>query len=130
MAYNIPLRIRNLIRKADTTNPYLIAAHLKINIRFVNTPSHINGFWKKILKRKFIFVNADLEEWQQKAVIAHELGHILLHPQYKYFCQNSRTYYCSQRHENEADTFAILLCQETLDIDKRYIERFLKDGWK
>lgn len=43
---------------------------------------------------------------------------------------NRRTYYCSQRHENEADYFSIELCSYSMDIEENFIELFLKDGWK
>lgn len=131
MAYNIPLRIRNLIRKYDTANPGQLAEALHINVRVVPTPAHINGFWKRILRRKFIFVSDQLDEWQQQAVIAHELGHIILHPQYHYFCLDSRTYYCTQRHENEADAFSIELMKTAMpDIDSCFVDTFLKEDWR
>lgn len=129
MAYNIPLRVRNLIRKAGTADPWAIASILGVHIRLVKTPTHINGFWLRILRRKFIFVNQSLEEWQQKAVIGHELGHILLHPHYRYFCEAQRSYYCSRKHENEADAFAVELLKHS-DIDPNFTALFLRDGWK
>lgn len=131
MAYNIPLRIRNLVRRAGSANPYDIASYLGIKIKSVDTPEHINGFWKRILRRKFIFVNKRLSEWQQKAVIGHELGHIILHPKYRHFCLDNRSYYSTTRHENEADDFAVeLLKQACPDVDSRYVDTFLKEGWK
>lgn len=129
MSYNIPLRVRNLIKKAGSSNPWVIASMLDVHIRLVETPTHINGFWLRILRRKFIFVNQSLEEWQQKAVISHELGHILLHPHYHYFCEEQRSYYCSRKHENEADAFAIELLKHS-DVDPNFTALFLKDGWK
>lgn len=77
MVRNIPLRVRNLVNLVGSSNPYDIADYLNIKIKTEDMPKHVNGFWKQILKRKFIFVNKDLCEWQQKAVIAHELGHII-----------------------------------------------------
>lgn len=131
MSYNIQLRVKNLIRRADSSNPYDIANFLGIKIKPVNMPKHINGFWKPILKRKFIFVNQELEEWQQSAVIAHEIGHILLHPQYHYFCIRNRTYFCIQKHEEEADNFSVeLLKYSNSNIDSNFVHLFLEDGWK
>lgn len=129
MAYNYKLRIQNLIKKYGTSNPEEIAKYLNINVRYVDTPNHINGFWKRILRRKFIFVNAELEHWQQQAVIAHELGHILLHPKYHHYCLENRSYYHSTRHENEADFFAIKLLEYS-DIEPMFVDYFLKNGWE
>lgn len=131
MAYNIPLRIKNLIKRTGSKNPFEIAKILNINIRLVDTPTHVNGFWKRILRRKFIFVNENLNEWQQKAVVAHEIGHILLHPKYRHFCLDNRTYFCSRRHEDEADAFSEeLLKQACPDIETKFVNLFLKEGWK
>lgn len=130
MSCNIPLRVRNIIKKAGSADPYDIADYLGIKIRTVDTPAHVNGFWQQILNYKFIFVNQNLCGWQQKAVIGHELGHIILHPQYRYFCMDRRTYFCSQRHENEADYFSIELCSYSMDIEENFIDLFLKEGWK
>lgn len=90
MAYNYKLRTQNLIKKFDTSNPEQIAKKLNINVRYVDMPNHINGFWKRILRRKFIFVSDRLDEWQKQTVIAHELGHILLHTHYHHFCSEGR----------------------------------------
>lgn len=131
MAFNIPLRIKNLIRKAGSANPYDIAAYLNIAIFPYPLIGHANGFWRRVLRRKYIVVNSKLEEWQQKAVIAHEIGHILLHPKYRHFCLDSRTYFCSRRHEDEADNFSTELLQYACpDIEQKYVKKFLKDGWK
>lgn len=131
LAYNYNQRIKNLIRKFDTANPELIAQNLKINVRYVDTPNNINGFWKRILRRKFIFVNERLEEWQRMAVIAHELGHILLHPTYRYFCAEGRSYFAVTKHENEADLFSVELMNVLYpNIDSNFVDLFLKQGWK
>lgn len=131
MAYNIPLRIKNLVRKYDTADPKQLAKALNINVKLVDTPCHINGFWKRILRRKFIFVSDQLDEWQQQAVIAHELGHIILHPQYRHFCLDSRTYYCTTKHENEADAFSVELMKAAMpDVDSNFVGLFLKEGWR
>lgn len=131
MAYNIPLRVKNLIKKADSPDPRAIAAAMGIRVRLVDMPTHINGCWKRVLRRKFIFVSDRLEEWQQKAVIGHELGHIILHPQYHCFCLDSRTYYCSTKHENEADAFSVALMKEVMpEVDSCFVDVFLKEGWR
>ena len=129
MAYNYKLRIQNLIKRYGTSNPEEIAKCLNINVRYVDTPNHINGFWKRILRRKFIFVNECLDEWQKQTVIAHELGHILLHPHYHHFCSEGRSYFASKRHENEADSFAMCLMEHN-GVDTIYSYTFLQDGWR
>lgn len=126
--YNIPLRVRNLVKKYGTANPVFIARMLNIHIRYVDTPAQVNGFWLKILRRKFIFVNANLAEWQSNAVVAHELAHIILHPHYRLFSLEGRSYYSKTSHEDEANRFSAELLQY-MDIDKCFTMAFLDHGW-
>ena len=114
--YNIPLRVRNLVKKYGTANPVFIARMLNIHIRYVDTPAQVNGFWLKILRRKFIFVNANLAEWQSNAVVAHELAHIILHPHYRLFSLEGRSYYSKTSREDEANRFSAELLQY-MDVD-------------
>lgn len=129
--YNYHLRVRNMLKKYGTADPLIIAKALKIKVFAADLPSHVNGMWKKVLRRKYICYNQNLDDWQIKAVVAHELGHIILHPSYKHYCTENRTYFASAKHETEADTFALYLLREALvDINQEDIRKFLKEGWK
>lgn len=103
---NISLRVKNLIRRHDTHNPYEIAKQMKITVHVVPLPECTYGFYRRILRRKVIFVNDSLPTGVQKFVVAHELGHILLHPGYSYFRMENRSYYASRKKEEQADEFA------------------------
>lgn len=120
-----------MLKKYGTADPLIIAKALKIKVFAADLPSHVNGMWKKVLRRKYICYNQNLDDWQIKAVVAHELGHIILHPSYKHYCTENRTYFASAKHETEADTFALYLLREALvDINQEDIRKFLKEGWK
>lgn len=106
---NIPLRVKNLIARHDTNNPYRIAKELNITVITTDLPERTYGFCRRILRRKYIFVNNDLPSSVQKFVVAHELGHILMHPGYSYFRMENRSYYASKTKEEEADNFALRL---------------------
>lgn len=128
---NIPLRVKNLIKRCDSTDPLAIAKTLKATVLYCDTPRGIHGLWRRILRRKYICVNVELtEDWQIKAVIAHEIAHILLHRGYKCYCIAGRTYVANQRYENEADEFATELISYSYDIEKWYILDFLQNGWR
>lgn len=128
---NVPLRVRNLIKRHGTANPSKICADLKIEIMYCETPQKINGFWRRFNKRKYIGVNDSLvEEWQSQAVVAHELAHILLHPGYTSYSMTGRVYYSCTRYENEADEFAAELVAHAYGIEKEYVLNFLKHGYK
>lgn len=72
---NLKLRAKNLVKKYGTSDPYYIARELKFEIVFCDMPYKINGMWRRILRRKYIFIDENLNEWQKKAVLCHELGH-------------------------------------------------------
>ena len=98
-----------MIRRHDTHNPYEIAKRMNITIHFVPLPESTYGFYRRILKRKIVFINDSLPAEVQKFVVAHELGHIMLHPGYSYFRMENRSYYASRKKEEQADKFALLL---------------------
>lgn len=128
---NISLRVRNIIKKFNTSDPYKIAKHLKVEIITTNVPQRVHGFWRRILRKKIIFIDKKLtEEWQIKAVICHEIGHIILHPQYKSYCMAGRTYYSCTKREDEANRFSAALFMCETDTERQCILDFLENGYK
>jgi Zn-dependent peptidase ImmA (M78 family) len=130
--FNIPLRVRNLIKKHSTCDPLRLAKIMNITIMYGQTPHKANGFWRRILRRKYIGINENLEvEWQVQAVTAHEIAHIVLHPDYKSYSIAGRSFFSDSRKENEADEFAAELISYAYDaLPKEYVLDFLKNGWK
>ena len=53
---NIELRVRNLIEKYGTKNPYKICEKLNINIIYTDLGS-IKGYFQKVLRKKYIVIN-------------------------------------------------------------------------
>ena len=123
---NIPLRARNLIRRHGTTDPYRIARELGFDVMLLPLPNEINGLWRRILRRKYIVINDALEEWQQTAVLCHELGHYLMHRGYTSYAMAGRTFFSKTRYEIEANRFAAaMMTQLSDDHDEDTILRFL-----
>lgn len=89
---NIPLRVKNLVARHDTSDPYRIAKELNCLVYFVSLPPTVNGFWKRTLRRKTIAINKNLPEWKQAAVLCHELGHIICHGRYTAFSMRNASY--------------------------------------
>lgn len=75
---NIPLRVKNLMKKYGTKNPYILCKLLKIHIRYMDL-GNIKGVYKKIVTNKFIVIDEKLSEIMQLIVLCHELGHAILH---------------------------------------------------
>jgi hypothetical protein len=129
VSLNIPLRVRNLVAQHDTSDPYRLAKELNCLVYFVDLPPTVNGFWKRTLRRKTVAINENLPEWQQAAVLCHELGHIVCHGRYTAFSMRNTTY-SNTRIEREADEFAACLMAYRYDLDEYYVSQFLAEGWR
>ena len=115
---NIPLRVRNLIKKYGTKNPYTLCKILKIHVRYMDL-GNVKGVYKKIITNKFIVIDEKLSEIMQLIVLCHELGHAILHDTKE--IQSFKDYdlfpRISSRIEDEANTFAAeILFDENNDI--------------
>ncbi len=60
-------------------------------------------------RHKCIFLNENLSESELRFVIAHELGHAILHPRQNCYFIRNRTFLSADRIEVEANTFAVEL---------------------
>ena len=129
MSINIPVRVRHLVEKFGTSDPYRLAKDLRCEIIVGDTPAHINGMWRWILRRRYIFINERLNEWQQAAVLCHELAHIICHPRYRAFSMRGWSY-SSTSKEREANQFAALLMAYRYPPDEYYVNDFLERGYK
>ena len=75
---NIPLRVKNLMRKYGTKNPYKLCKLLNIHVRYMDL-GNVKGVYKKIVTNKFIIIDEKLSEIMQLVVLCHELAHAVLH---------------------------------------------------
>lgn len=115
---NIPLRVKNLMKKYRTKNPYTLCKILKIHIRYMDL-GKVKGIYKKVVTNKFIVINENLSEIMQLVVLCHELGHAILHDTKE--IQSFKDYDLFPRISNqieiEANMFAAeLLFDENSDI--------------
>lgn len=124
---NIKLRVRNLVRKYDTSNPYQLAKLLNIDVYEFKLPPDVRGFLIRPLRRKMIFLNDNLTETEKLVVLCHELGHARLHSGYGYsFSANVYVpYYRHSRREAEANEFAAHLLSYSRDINADILQQVL-----
>mgnify|MGYP002752544173 CR=1 FL=1 len=109
---NIKLRVLNLIARHRTRNPFKLARALNIEIIYQDL-GEVRGFFKKILRRKYIFINSELSEFDQKLVCAHELGHAILHSSNRKILRKSKI-------EDEANLFASWLLFPSDDVVEEF----------
>lgn len=101
--------VRSLVSENGTFNPFEIAENKGIVIQ-MEPLGTIRGYYSKALRTKFIHINCDLDEYQQKFTCAHELGHALLHPDLSTPFLRESTLFSVDKLEVEANRFAACLC--------------------
>ena len=118
---DIRKKIKSLIRKYDTNNPFELADYLNIAIIFEPLGS-INGYYNKQLRMKQIHINSELDRHTQVFTAAHELGHALLHPNANTPFLRNNTGLNLNKYEIEANKFAmeLLISDETLLENQEY----------
>lgn len=124
--------IRQLVayykRKFETSDPFEIAKFLNIELQIGDIGSR-SGCYMYIKKHKCIFLNENLEEHEMRLVMAHELGHAILHPKDNYYFIRNKTLLLNSKIEVQANQFAaeLLIPDSLIDEHKDLsIEQFAR----
>ena len=106
-------------RKFRTSNPYKIADELHIELVVGDIGSR-EGCYMYLKKHKCIFLNENLEEHEMELVMAHELGHAIMHPKQNCYFIRNKTLLLDTKNEIEANKFAmeLLISDEFLEENK------------
>lgn len=102
------------IRKFGTNDPFEIAKGLNIKVQIGKLG--FEGCYMFLKNHRCIFLNEDLSEQEQKLVMAHELGHAIMHRRQNCYFIRSQTYLLNSKTEQEANRFAIELLVSDKDI--------------
>lgn len=105
-----------LKRRFMTDDPFEIAKSLNIKI-FTVPLGNISGYYKYLKKHKCIYINSDIEDDHfARLVMAHELGHAVMHPKENCYFLENRTMILVSKNELEANKFAmeLLISNESL----------------
>ncbi len=120
-------KVRSLVKKFETRDPFTIARGLGIIIKYKYLSDDCpKGMLKKMLRRRCIILNMNkiLNENELRVVMAHELGHAVLHNSDSAFFLHDHTFYARGRFEKEANSFAAELLIDTSIIDELYIDDY------
>ena len=104
-------KVLSLVRKFGTSNPYKIAKELDINLLEADL-GEVKGYYTKIRRIKFIFINENLSKNEKIFTMAHELGHAVLHYNTSTPHLLSMKYRYTSKIESEADEFASILMEQ------------------
>jgi len=118
---NIHARVKHLVQKYETRDPLRLAKYLNIHVVHKEYSHHTKGYYIKTLRNKFIVVNSTLDEYSQRIVLAHELGHAILHSSEPIYFIREYTLFPIGPYECEANKFAAELLIDDYDIkEMRY----------
>lgn len=106
---NIEYKVKDLIKKYNTSNIKELVDHLDISIEYQDFKAKTLDSRLMIVDSKgYIFVRSDLDCAYENFLIAHELGHYVLHYDENISFNFLRRVY-KTRLEREANEFAIRL---------------------
>lgn len=108
MKRDIHKTVAYYVRKFETSDPFQIAKALYIELAIGDIGSRL-GCYMYMKRHKCIFLNENLDEHEMRFVMAHELGHAILHPRQNCYFIRNKTFLSADRIEIEANTFAIEL---------------------
>ena len=114
--------VSNLVKKHGTRNVYELIDILGITIIRKSNSSKKARFYRNIFNDEYIFLKDGLDEFEERFVLAHELGHAILHKdlpcEYFYHLRAN-----TQKVEIQANYFAT----ELLLDDKTFLNE-IQDG--
>lgn len=123
---DIKKRADKLARFYRTRNPFEIIQGM--NVILVTYPLEgVRGFYQYFQRNNIIYLDERLSEHDRKFVLAHEMGHMLLHKKSNAIFMDSRTHFSTSKYESEADLFAINLLISDEEISEYKMNSFSSD---
>lgn len=113
--------VNALIKKYDTCNPFELARQLKIEY-IIGPLGTRSGCYMYLKRHRCIFLNENLPEHEMSLVMAHELGHAILHRTQNCYFIRHKTLLSGDRFEIEANSFAmgLLISDDSLSEYREY----------
>ena len=115
MPMEIKARVDKLVRKHKTRDPFEMIKGMNIILVFYPLDV-VRGFYQYFQRNNIIYIDETLSEHDKAFVLAHEIGHMILHKKSNAIFMDSRTQFRTSKYENEANKFAIelLISDESL----------------
>ena len=109
--------VHRLTKKYQTRDPYELAESLGIITLFVPLSRAVRGFYQLSNRIQIIYINSNLPEEIRRIVLAHEIGHAVLHRSVNTFFMDHHTFLITDRYETEANRFAADLLISDNDVE-------------
>lgn len=119
MKKDIKKLVSHYVRKYNTRNPFELAERLNVQVQFGDLGSRA-GCYMFLKNHKCIFLNENLSDFEMKIVMAHELGHAILHRKENCYFIRNKTFLLTSKNEVEANRFAAeLLLPDDIFLDNK-----------
>ena len=110
--------VKMVCSKYNTRNPYELAKFLGIEVIYQEL-GQVRGYYFCQKRIKLIYINSNLEDYTERFVLAHELGHAVMHPKScTPFLQT--TFWSVNKLEIEANKFASELLIPDSDLQEHW----------
>ncbi|MEG0830663.1 MAG: ImmA/IrrE family metallo-endopeptidase [Anaerovoracaceae bacterium] len=117
--------VQTLCKKHKTINPYHLAGSLGIYVHYCDLGT-LRGYYHESHRIKQIFIHDSLPEHIESFVLAHEIGHTIMHPHAcTPFLQS--TLFSVDRLEVQANKFAAELIIQDIDLMEHW--DYTVDQW-
>jgi Zn-dependent peptidase ImmA (M78 family) len=103
---SIKEQVESLVKTHQTSDPWELCDFLNVTVLEVPLHPKMHGFFINVSGEEFIYVNEQQSPQEKRVTIAHELGHLLLHPTLNSLFMMQKTFARPSRYEREADLFA------------------------
>lgn len=97
--------VKKIVHKYGTNDPYILCSLLGILVRQIDLVN-VRGIYQNELRKKIIHINCTLKPYVKRRVLAHELGHALLHKKINTVFLDTCTCLSTDKIEVEANIFA------------------------
>ena len=119
MKKDIRKLVSSYVRKYGTRDPFELAEYLNIQLQIGNLGS-CSGCYMFLKNHRCIFLNENLDEHERTVVMAHELGHAIMHRKENCYFIRNKTFLLTSKNEIEANKFAAeLLISDSLVEENR-----------
>lgn len=114
--------VGKLVKKYDTRDPYELCKCLEIKIHFYNLEKKLKGFFFYQSRQKNIVIDSNVNDVLERILIAHELGHAVLHTKIAMMkgFQEMEVLDGRSQDEDEANFFAAELLLEDKEVLEAY----------
>ena len=121
MKKDIRKLVSSYVRKYGTRNPFKLAEYLRIQVQIGNL-GNCSGCYMFLKNHRCIFLNENLDERERTVVMAHELGHAIMHRKENCYFIRNKTFLLTSKYEIEANSFAaeLLISDDILEENKNF----------